>query len=322
MTRSCSQGEGRSWYPPGSCYLSPGSRYLSPETSSGWWQRLFSPRPVPLEPVNRCTWGRDSPRRERGGEGQTQRPRGAGESSGLGPPLWRWPGERGGGSGEGLRALPPSPHRRRRRRKGGRRRRREVRHGGSAPAPEAADSNGGGCAGLGGSGLRRRRRRMKRAAPRSTLRRIIKTHKPQLRLATNVDLLVRKQKGGRRALRPGVGCGPAPPARPSGPSAPAASSLPSAGTGGGRPAVLCRWGRAASSRGESSSSRRAPPGSWRRAGGGGAFGGGGRLQAGWLPGGGGGCPWTGTCGLTNVLSLERRGRGGLCALEHVGVAAE
>ncbi|XP_049674009.1 centromere protein W [Accipiter gentilis] len=31
---------------------------------------------------------------------------------------------------------------------------------------------------------------MKRAAPRSTLRRIIKTHKPQLRLATNVDLLV------------------------------------------------------------------------------------------------------------------------------------
>ncbi|NWZ50040.1 CENPW protein, partial [Haliaeetus albicilla] len=34
-----------------------------------------------------------------------------------------------------------------------------------------------------------RRRRMKRAAPRSTLRRIIKTHKPQLRLATNADLL-------------------------------------------------------------------------------------------------------------------------------------
>ncbi|XP_010560806.1 centromere protein W [Haliaeetus albicilla] len=31
---------------------------------------------------------------------------------------------------------------------------------------------------------------MKRAAPRSTLRRIIKTHKPQLRLATNADLLV------------------------------------------------------------------------------------------------------------------------------------
>ncbi|KAM9637400.1 centromere protein W isoform 2-T2 [Morphnus guianensis] len=67
---------------------------------------------------------------------------------------------------------------------------------------------------------------MKRAAPRSTLRRIIKTHKPQLRLATNADLLVRKEKGGRRALRPGVGCGPAPHARL---SAPAASSLPSAG---------------------------------------------------------------------------------------------
>ncbi|XP_019393543.1 PREDICTED: centromere protein W [Crocodylus porosus] len=31
---------------------------------------------------------------------------------------------------------------------------------------------------------------MKRAAPRSTLRGLIKKHKPQLRLATNVDLLV------------------------------------------------------------------------------------------------------------------------------------
>ncbi|NWT44841.1 CENPW protein, partial [Chroicocephalus maculipennis] len=34
-----------------------------------------------------------------------------------------------------------------------------------------------------------RRRRMKRTAPRSTLRKIIKMHKPQLRLAANTDLL-------------------------------------------------------------------------------------------------------------------------------------
>ncbi|NXN53229.1 CENPW protein, partial [Rynchops niger] len=34
-----------------------------------------------------------------------------------------------------------------------------------------------------------RRRRMKRTAPRSTLRKIIKMHKPQLRLAANADLL-------------------------------------------------------------------------------------------------------------------------------------
>ncbi|XP_074844883.1 centromere protein W [Carettochelys insculpta] len=34
------------------------------------------------------------------------------------------------------------------------------------------------------------RMRMKRAAPRSTLRKLIKRHKPQLRLAANADLLV------------------------------------------------------------------------------------------------------------------------------------
>ncbi|NXS10071.1 CENPW protein, partial [Neodrepanis coruscans] len=34
-----------------------------------------------------------------------------------------------------------------------------------------------------------RRRRMKRTASRSTLRKIIKKHKPQLRLAANADLL-------------------------------------------------------------------------------------------------------------------------------------
>ncbi|NXA47111.1 CENPW protein, partial [Nothocercus julius] len=34
-----------------------------------------------------------------------------------------------------------------------------------------------------------RRRKMKRTAPRSTLRKIIKKHKPQLRLAANTDLL-------------------------------------------------------------------------------------------------------------------------------------
>ncbi|NXV77109.1 CENPW protein, partial [Atlantisia rogersi] len=34
-----------------------------------------------------------------------------------------------------------------------------------------------------------RGRRMKRTAPRSILRKIIKKHKPQLRLAVNVDLL-------------------------------------------------------------------------------------------------------------------------------------
>ncbi|NXN75602.1 CENPW protein, partial [Himantopus himantopus] len=34
-----------------------------------------------------------------------------------------------------------------------------------------------------------KRRRMKRTAPRSTLRKIIKKHKPQLRLAANTDLL-------------------------------------------------------------------------------------------------------------------------------------
>ncbi|NWI03142.1 CENPW protein, partial [Tichodroma muraria] len=44
-----------------------------------------------------------------------------------------------------------------------------------------------------------RRRRMKSTAPRSTLRKIIKKHKPQLRLAANADLLVRKEKGGGEA---------------------------------------------------------------------------------------------------------------------------
>ncbi|XP_064912935.1 centromere protein W isoform X1 [Columba livia] len=39
---------------------------------------------------------------------------------------------------------------------------------------------------------------MKRTAPRSTLRKIIKKHKPHLRLAANADLLVRKERGGRR----------------------------------------------------------------------------------------------------------------------------
>ncbi|NXY01417.1 CENPW protein, partial [Pteruthius melanotis] len=34
-----------------------------------------------------------------------------------------------------------------------------------------------------------KRRRMKRTAPRSTLRKIIKKHKPHLRLAANADLL-------------------------------------------------------------------------------------------------------------------------------------
>ncbi|NWS67178.1 CENPW protein, partial [Crotophaga sulcirostris] len=36
---------------------------------------------------------------------------------------------------------------------------------------------------------RRKRKVMKRTAPRSTLRKIIKKHKPQLRLAANTDLL-------------------------------------------------------------------------------------------------------------------------------------
>ncbi|XP_075001883.1 centromere protein W isoform X1 [Calonectris borealis] len=35
---------------------------------------------------------------------------------------------------------------------------------------------------------------MKRTAPRSTLRKIIKKHKPQLRLAANADLLVSQQE--------------------------------------------------------------------------------------------------------------------------------
>ncbi|NXR64449.1 CENPW protein, partial [Rhadina sibilatrix] len=35
-----------------------------------------------------------------------------------------------------------------------------------------------------------KRRRMKSTAPRSTLRKIIKKHKPQLRLAANADLLL------------------------------------------------------------------------------------------------------------------------------------
>ncbi|NXD21917.1 CENPW protein, partial [Spelaeornis formosus] len=35
-----------------------------------------------------------------------------------------------------------------------------------------------------------RRRRMRTTAPRSTLRKIIKKHKPQLRLAANADLLL------------------------------------------------------------------------------------------------------------------------------------
>ncbi|NWX58925.1 CENPW protein, partial [Promerops cafer] len=44
-----------------------------------------------------------------------------------------------------------------------------------------------------------RRRSMKSTAPRSTLRKIIKKHKPQLRLAANADLLVRKARGGGEA---------------------------------------------------------------------------------------------------------------------------
>ncbi|NXE93926.1 CENPW protein, partial [Menura novaehollandiae] len=46
------------------------------------------------------------------------------------------------------------------------------------------------------------RRRMKRTAPRSTLRKIIKKYKPQLRLAANADLLVRKERGGGEARLP------------------------------------------------------------------------------------------------------------------------
>ncbi|NXG70277.1 CENPW protein, partial [Baryphthengus martii] len=42
------------------------------------------------------------------------------------------------------------------------------------------------------------RRNMRRTAPRSTLRKIIKNHKPQLRLAADVDLLVRKERDGCR----------------------------------------------------------------------------------------------------------------------------
>ncbi|NXD76713.1 CENPW protein, partial [Halcyon senegalensis] len=45
-----------------------------------------------------------------------------------------------------------------------------------------------------------KRRRMKRTAPRSTLRKIIKKHKPQLRLGANADLLVRKERGGPRGV--------------------------------------------------------------------------------------------------------------------------
>lgn len=36
---------------------------------------------------------------------------------------------------------------------------------------------------------------MRRTAPRSTLRKIIKKHKPHLRLAANTDLLVRRASG-------------------------------------------------------------------------------------------------------------------------------
>ncbi|NXY68850.1 CENPW protein, partial [Glareola pratincola] len=50
-----------------------------------------------------------------------------------------------------------------------------------------------------------KRRRMKRTAPRSTLRKIIKTHKPQLRLAANADLLVRRDEG--RAPSDAARCG-------------------------------------------------------------------------------------------------------------------
>ncbi|NXX89065.1 CENPW protein, partial [Centropus bengalensis] len=40
---------------------------------------------------------------------------------------------------------------------------------------------------------------MKRTAPRATLRRIIRKHKPELRLAANADLLVRRGRGGAGA---------------------------------------------------------------------------------------------------------------------------
>ncbi|NWV60368.1 CENPW protein, partial [Malurus elegans] len=42
-------------------------------------------------------------------------------------------------------------------------------------------------------------RRMKRTVPRGTLRKIMKKHKPHLRLAANSDLVVRKERGGGEA---------------------------------------------------------------------------------------------------------------------------
>lgn len=66
---------------------------------------------------------------------------------------------------------------------------------------------------------------MKRTAPRSTLRKIIKKHKPQLRLAANADLLVRRERGAARQRARAARCpsAPSPAGAPSG-SGSAASS--------------------------------------------------------------------------------------------------
>lgn len=73
----------------------------------------------------------------------------------------------------------------------------EVRHGGSAPAPgRRIRTAAGGAEPCHGSRRRRTgRKRMRRTAPRGALRKIIKKHKPHLRLAANTDLLVRRASG-------------------------------------------------------------------------------------------------------------------------------
>ena len=104
---------------------------------------------------------------------------------------------------------------------------------------------------------------MKRTAPRSTLRKIIKKHKPQLRLAANADLLVRKERGGRRVCGLESGAGRSAPQRWS--RQPPAGLLRAQAGGSAcskQPAVVpSRSGSAVSSRAESSSSMSTLPGS-------------------------------------------------------------
>lgn len=76
----------------------------------------------------------------------------------------------------------------------------EVRHGVRAPAPGRwIRTAGDGWAGVVGPVVGGARgSRMGRTAPRAALRKMLKNEKPGFRLSACADLLVRKERGGRR----------------------------------------------------------------------------------------------------------------------------